>query len=118
MLGLIIIDHGSRRSDANEQVKDMAERIRRLRPQAIIAIAHLEVTPPTLTEAVADVVANGATEIVVLPYFLSQGRHVSTDIPAQLSQALTNHPRVKARIGGALGPHDLLASLLLERGQC
>ena len=116
MLGLLLIDHGSRRAEANAALDNMANRVARLRPDAVVAAAHMEIATPDLATVFADLVKRGATNIVILPYFLSDGRHLSQDIPQLASTAAANHPGVTYRIGMALGPHDALAQILLERG--
>ena len=116
MLGLLLIDHGSRRAESNRQLDDMAARVRRLRPDAVVLAAHMEIAPPDLATAFAGLVGQGATRIVILPYFLGDGRHLTQDIPALAAAAAVRHPGVTFTIGAALGPHDALASLLLERG--
>lgn len=115
MLGLLLVDHGSRRAEANAQLDDMAARVRRLRPDAVVAAAHMEIAAPSIADGFATLVKQGATRVVVLPYFLSDGRHLSTDIPALAAAAAAQHPGVTVSIGKALGPHDALATLLLER---
>jgi sirohydrochlorin ferrochelatase len=116
MLGLLLIDHGSRRAESNHQLEDMAERVRRLRPAATVVAAHMEIAAPDLAAAFTTLVKAGATHIVILPYFLSDGRHLSQDIPQLATAAALAHPGITYAIGGALGPHDTLAALLLERG--
>jgi len=115
MLGLLLIDHGSRRADANAQLEDMAARVRLLQPNAVVAFAHMEQAEPTIAKAMAALAAAGVTEIVALPYFLSDGRHVSEDIPLMLREAAVRLRGVSVRCGTPLGPHDALAALLLER---
>ncbi len=118
MLGLLLVDHGSRRIEANAQVVDMAGRVARLMPPGTpITSAHLEVCPPTIAEGVAWLLAQGVDELRVLPYFLSDGRHLREDIPAQVREALRADPQVRFVIGGALGPDDVLAALLLRRAE-
>jgi sirohydrochlorin cobaltochelatase len=51
----------------------------------------------------------------VLPYFLSEGRHSREDIPRMVAEAARAHPALMVTVAPALGPHDLLARLLLER---
>lgn len=117
MLGLLLIDHGSRRAESNQQLDNMATRVRRLRPEAVVAAAHMEIAPPDLATAFTELVAKGATRIVILPYFLSDGRHLTQDIPHLAAAAAASHPGITYTIGTALGPHDALAALLLERGE-
>lgn len=118
MLGLLLIDHGSRRAESNAQLEDMAARVRRLRPHAVVGAAHMEIAAPDLATVFTALVGEGATRIVILPYFLSDGRHLTQDIPALAAAAAAAHPGVTYTIGAALGPHDALAALLLERGGC
>lgn len=115
--GLLLVDHGSRRAASNAQLDDMARRVQALRPDTVVAAAHMEIAEPGIAVQIDALVAQGATDIVVLLYFLSDGRHSSTDVPALLAEALIAHPGVTARIGQALGPHDGLAQLLLERAE-
>lgn len=116
MLGILIVDHGSRRREANAQLDDMASRVARLLPPGTpLACAHLEVCPPTIAEGLAALVSRGCDEVRVLPYFLADGRHVAVDIPAQVAAGLAGHPAVRWRVGGALGPDDALAELMLGR---
>lgn len=115
MLGLLLIDHGSRRADANAQLEDMARRVSALRPGALVACAHMEIAQPDIAAGVAGLVSRGAREIVALLYFLSDGRHAGEDVPRLVREACAAHPGVTGRCGLALGPHDALARLLLER---
>ena len=115
MLGLLLVDHGSRRAESNAQLDDMARRVQALRPAALVAAAHMELSAPDIAQGIDALVARGATDITVLLYFLSDGRHSREDVPALVQAALAKHPGVTARCGAALGPHDALAALLLER---
>lgn len=115
MRGLLLIDHGSRRADANAQVEDLARRVANLRPEALVGFAHLELAQPDIASGVSGLVGRGAREIVGLLYFLSDGRHASEDVPRLLAQACAGHAGVRWRCGAVLGPDDALARLLLER---
>jgi sirohydrochlorin ferrochelatase len=116
MIGILIIDHGSRRPEANAQLHDMANRVAvRLPPGTRIALAHLDVSAPTIADGVATLLSQGVDDLLVLLYFLADGTHVSVDIPAQVRAALASRPDVRVTIGGALGPDDALAGLMLRR---
>jgi sirohydrochlorin ferrochelatase len=115
MIGLLVVDHGSRRAASNLQLEDIAGHLRRLRPDAVVTAAHMEISEPTIAQGLAVLVAAGATRIQVLPYFLSDGRHISEDIPRLVGEAAAAHPGLEVVIGKALGPHAALAELLLER---
>ncbi|HAT10394.1 MAG TPA: cobalamin biosynthesis protein CbiX [Planctomycetes bacterium] len=116
MLGILLVDHGSRRAEANAQLDDMAARVARLLPPGTpLATAHLDVCAPTIADGIAVLLARGCDELRVLLYFLSDGRHVREDIPGLVRAALAAHPQVRWSMGGALGPDDVLAQLMLAR---
>ena len=115
MLGLLLVDHGSRRAESNAQLEDMARRVHALRPAAVVTAVHMEIAAPTIADGLATLIASGATEIRVLMYFLSDGRHSREDVPTLVREAMLAHPGISVTCGQALGPHDVLASLLLER---
>jgi sirohydrochlorin ferrochelatase len=115
MRGLLLIDHGSRRSDSNRQLEDMAQRLQRLRPDDAVACAHMELGEPTIEQAFAQLAARKVAHVDVLLYFLSDGRHSREDIPNLVKAAAARHPGMTFRIGPALGPTDDLAAMLLKR---
>lgn len=115
MLGLLVVDHGSRRPEANEQLLDMVAHLARLAPGTPMASAHLDICAPTISAGVAGLLSQGVDEIAVLMYFLSDGRHVREDVPALVRAALATRPDVRVHLGGPLGPDERLARLMMER---
>ena len=115
MLGILLVDHGSRRQASNEQLGDMAQRVARLMPAAKVSFAHMEISEPSIAHGVNELVDLGVSEIVVMLYFLSDGRHVTEDVPELVEEALAHHPEITWRIGNPLGPCDELAELLVLR---
>jgi len=114
-LGLLIVDHGSRRERSNQQLEDMTARVAAQVPDAVVTHAHMEIAEPSIAAGYAELVARGATEIRVLLYFLSDGRHVREDVPELVAAAAAEHPGVTWSVAAALGPDDLLATLMLRR---
>ena len=114
-LGLLVVDHGSRRAASNAQLGDMAQRVATLYPDALVDFAHMEIAEPSIDDRFARLVERGATEIRVLLYFLSDGRHVTEDVPELVAAAAAKHPGVTWSVGAALGPDDALAALMLKR---
>ena len=112
---IVLIDHGSRRAEANEQLEQLAAKIRQREPDTIVRTAHLEIAAPSLAEAIDDCVKEGARVLVVHPYFLAPGRHTSEDIPRQVAEASARHPELEVRLSPPLGIHDKLVDVVLER---
>ncbi|MDA8164611.1 MAG: precorrin-8X methylmutase [Desulfobacteraceae bacterium] len=94
---IMLIGHGSPKKEANcmETVGQMLHG--QLHPgctAACVRICYLQYHSPTFPEAVHAAAADGATRIVVHPYFLNAGVHVTEDIPALLREAAARYPRV------------------------
>ena len=112
---LLILDHGSRQESANEEFRQLAERLRTLRPDLIVEYAHMEVADPDMAAGVAACVARGAKEIVVHPYLLAAGRHTRETIPSLVEQVSQEYPDLQFTITAPLGPHEKLVELVLLR---
>ncbi len=68
-----------------------------------VAVAHMELAEPSIGAAVAKCVAEGYKKVVVAPYFLSRGRHITSDIPAMVAEAQKAHPEVSCVIAEPIG---------------
>lgn len=112
---ILLVDHGSRRAEANAQLEDVADQVRRRAADSIVEVAHLEIAKPNIAQGIEVCVEKGATHIVVHPFFLGPGRHTSEDIPAQVERAGRQHPNVQIRISEPLGGHAALVDVILER---
>ena len=105
MKSLLIIAHGSRRLSSNDEVRALTELIKTRVTDTYDSIhcAFLELAEPSIPQGIQLCVNDGANEVVVMPYFLSAGRHVSEDIPTEVSDAQKNHPLLNIRITDYLG---------------
>ena len=112
---ILLVDHGSRRAEANQQLESIAQLLRDRDPERIVRIAHMEIAKPTIAEGLAACVSAGARDIVVHPYLLAPGRHSREDIPALSAEAAAAHPGVAVRISEPLGVHEKLVDVVLER---
>jgi len=112
---ILLVDHGSRRDEANALLEEIADQIRRREAEAIVEVAHLEIAAPDIGEGIERCVGRGANHIVVHPFFLGPGRHTSEDIPAQVERARQRHPNVRIRISEPLGSHAALIDVILDR---
>lgn len=118
MTGLLIVAHGSRREESNDEVKRLADRVRTNVGSSgpIIAYAFLEASPPSVAEAIEAVVRDGASRLFVLPYFLAAGNHVERDLPELVRATRRRYPEVSMQIlphlGAEPGLPDLLAAMI------
>jgi sirohydrochlorin ferrochelatase len=111
---LLLVDHGSRRPEANARLEELAATLREAAPDRFVALAHLELAAPDIAAGVDACARAGAEEIVVLPCFLAPGRHAGEDLPREVRSAARRHPGLRVRIAASLGEQPGLARLLLE----
>ncbi len=114
-VGVVVVDHGSRRSESNDLLLAVTALFRSRSELAIVEPAHMELAEPTIAQALAKCVAQGARTVVVFPYFLSPGRHWSEDIPRLAAEAAADFPEVKHLVTAPLGLHSLIADVMSER---
>ncbi|WP_445368463.1 sirohydrochlorin chelatase [Methylomonas sp. BW4-1] len=115
MTHLLVVAHGSRREDSNLEIRELIEQLR-LAPTRFSAIdcAFLEIAEPTIAQGLQQQIADGARQIVVMPYFLSAGRHVSIDIPEQVQRIRDVHPQIDIRIANHLGAAEKIRGIVLD----
>jgi sirohydrochlorin ferrochelatase len=114
-LGIVIVDHGSRRDEANRRHEIFVQEWRGRRGHDIVEPAHMELAEPSIGTAFDACVAAGAAVVVIAPYFLWPGSHWDRDIPALAAEASERHPGVRYLVAAPLGPHPLLADIVEER---
>jgi sirohydrochlorin ferrochelatase len=116
MKAILLIDHGSRRSEANEMMDCMANLVQAVAgPDVVVRYAHMELCEPSISAGVRNCVEAGATELIVFPYMLSPGKHSTGDIPRMVAAAAGDFPNLDVRVTNAFGVHEKLAELILER---
>ncbi len=113
--GVLVVGHGSRRVEANEDVREAARRIAKRGGFRLVEPAFLEIEHPNISEGFARLVQQGAREITVHPYFLSPGRHTRGDIPVEVEQAAKQHVGIKYRITEPLSAHPLVIEASVGR---
>ena len=114
MLSIIVFAHGSRDPLWRAPIEAVAAAIRLRNPQVHVACAYLELTEPDLPHAVDAAVAQGATEVRVLPLFFGMGRHAREDLPLLMAELPRSHPQVRFHLLPAAGEQQRLTQLLAE----
>ncbi len=116
MRAIIIVGHGSKQKGFQAAMEKVAAVLRRGGEFGVVLCAYLEITKPSIPEAIGRCARKGAREIIVLPYFLLTGRHVERDIPRIIAEARKKH-KGKARIKRApyLGYHGKIVEVVKQR---
>ena len=113
--GVLVVGHGSRRHEANEDVREATRRIGERGRFDLIEAAFLEIEHPNISEGFARLVQRGSNEITVHPYFLSPGRHTRGDIPLEVREAASHYAGVSYRITEPLSAHPLVIEASVQR---
>ena len=114
-IGVIVVDHGSVRSEANEMLLQFVEHFRAHCDFRIVEAAHMELAEPSIATAFSRCVEQGARHVVVAPYFLSPGKHWEQDIPRLVKDAASSHAGVLYHITCPIGLHPLMIEIILTR---
>jgi sirohydrochlorin ferrochelatase len=112
---LLLIAHGSRRAEANADLAFVAEAMAARGRYPVVQVSYLELAEPSIPDGGALCVARGATEVILLPYFLSAGVHVERDMVAARDELARRFPHVTFRLAEPLGRHPLLLDVVEQR---
>jgi sirohydrochlorin ferrochelatase len=116
MKALLIIAHGSRKQSSNDEVAALANAVSSLPSDfQLIEHAFLELTSPKVFDGIENLVSKGATEVVILPYFLAAGFHVIDDLPKLLASAKVQYTDTTFSLLKHIGAADLMPKWLLEQ---
>jgi sirohydrochlorin ferrochelatase len=111
---ILLFAHGSAVEEANHRVAALAAEVSR-RARCPVSCAFLEIAQPDLDAAVAESAGAGARRIVVIPYFLTMGVHVSEDLPRLIKRQEARFPGVEILAGQSLEGSPGMADLILDR---
>lgn len=120
MRNLLLVAHGSRREASNEEVRNLTSQLQShiyaqaQPPFEKVGCAFLELALPSIPEGLESYISEGAKQITVLPYFLSAGRHVSEDIPAEVQKVRNKYPHIEIKMVDYLGSSTEICDLLLS----
>ena len=112
---VLLIAHGSSRQAANDELVQLAKMIRARNIYDQVEIAFLELAEPTIPQGARRCVAAGATRVLLMPYFLSPGRHVTEDLQRFCVQFSSEYPNLSFGLCPPLGLHPRIIDVVLER---
>jgi sirohydrochlorin ferrochelatase len=116
-LALIVFAHGSRVEGANEAVRRVAAQAAERCGFRLWETAFLELAAPDLPAAVESLAARGARRIVVTPYFLTMGMHLTADLPRILKSIVEQNPGVELECAPPLDGHPALVDIVSDRAR-
>ncbi|MBW2708421.1 MAG: CbiX/SirB N-terminal domain-containing protein [Deltaproteobacteria bacterium] len=117
MRAVIILGHGSRVPEAGKDMKTIATLLQKNHDLEMVEVCQMSRIGPHYPEILAKCVENGATEVVVIPYFLNRGLHICLDIPEMMQEEAKKYPHVKMIFGKHLGCDPKFADIISLRIQ-
>ncbi|MEO0533694.1 MAG: sirohydrochlorin chelatase [Cyanobacteria bacterium P01_A01_bin.123] len=112
---LLLVGHGSRDADGRQRLLDFAASYQALDTSRPVIPCFLELTEPTIQDGVADCVAQGFTDISVLPILLFAARHNKFDVTNELDRARQRYPQVTFHYGRHFGITPEILELWRDR---
>jgi sirohydrochlorin ferrochelatase len=115
MKGLVLFAHGSPIESANAPIRRLAEQARERLGFDLAQAAFLDSTTPDLAAALEDLVRRGATQAVIVPFFLTLGTHMQRDLPRIVDELRGIYPGVGIEVTPPLEGHPGLLDIVLDR---
>jgi sirohydrochlorin cobaltochelatase len=112
---LLLVGHGTRDEAGAEAFRDFVRQLGERNPGLPVGGGFIELSPPPLADAVAELVAGGASRFAAVPLVLVSAGHAKGDIPAALAREEQRHPGTSYAYGRPLGPHPGLLAVLDRR---
>ena len=79
-IGVLLVGHGSRLPYGKDVVSQIAEMYRE-NQEFIVEVGFMNMSKPSIPEAITILADKGAEKIIVTPVFLAHGVHTTEDIP-------------------------------------
>jgi sirohydrochlorin cobaltochelatase len=119
MKAVVLFGHGARDREWARPMERTQAQLRANEPDLVVELAFLEFMSPTLGETIDRLVADGATEITVVPMFLAQGGHLKNDVPELVAAAQSRYPACTIRQALAVGEAESVVSAFARyAGEC
>jgi sirohydrochlorin cobaltochelatase len=116
-IDIVLAGHGSKRTRAFELgLQETARRLQaRYSDGSRVRLGFFEFLAPTLEESILALAADGSRRIVVMPYFLFDGKEIKFDIPRELDHIRALTPQTSVVQAPSLGVNDSVIELIAQR---
>ncbi|MBD2312454.1 sirohydrochlorin chelatase [Desertifilum sp. FACHB-1129] len=112
---LLMIGHGTRDAEGRQGFIDFATAYQSLDPSRPVIPCFLELTEPSIQEGVERCIAQGYTDISVLPILLFAARHNKFDVTNELDRAKAKYPQLTFHYGRHFGITPSILELWRDR---
>lgn len=112
---VIILCHGSKLKKANSLVLDVIKAIKKRLGLNLVRPAYLQFSQPDLSASIKYFINRKCGTIVVVPFFLFNGNHVTRDIPAALKNETAKYPKIKILYARNIGGDARISQIVIDR---
>jgi sirohydrochlorin cobaltochelatase len=114
-IGILVISHGSPRAEANQGFVDLVGRIAaRLKMENVLP-AFFSLLRPDIPDQVGELLSRGVRRVLLMPYFLYSGKHITVDIPAIIAQCREKYPQLTIEMLPTLENDPAMENLVVQR---
>ncbi|MBI3040811.1 MAG: precorrin-8X methylmutase [Chloroflexi bacterium] len=118
--GVVILAHGSRGElgapEVNETLRRITSGIKQFLSPGVEAIgAALQFNRPNLEEAIDAIIRQNVRRVVIVPYFLFPGQHVTEGIPQCIERFERDYPQIQFLVSDNLGLDEYFIDLMVKR---
>lgn len=113
--GILMCGHGTRRPEGVRGFAALSAKVRAACPGVPVEHGFLELSEPSLAEALDSLRAQGVDDVRVVPGMLLTAGHLKRDIPEILDAWSARNPGVRVRLGRALGVDLRMVRAAIER---
>lgn len=110
---ILLFSHGSVLCGAERNLLEIAATMKEAGDAPIVEVGFLNYSEPLFERAVAACVEQGATSVVIAPWFLIAGKFVTGDLPSAIDSARKLYPEVHFSIADVIGFHPSLADAVI-----
>jgi sirohydrochlorin cobaltochelatase len=111
---VILFAHGSRDPLWRLPIEAVATQIRNQQPDAAVLCAYLELCTPSLSEAAAQLIGEGAKQVKVFPLFFGVGKHAREDLPLLMEELRAAHPNIQVDLLPTAGEYPQVTALMAD----
>ncbi len=111
---VIVLFHGSRAERAGEVVQRIVTEVRQRSQFDPVMEAFLQHAKPGLRDSIQQCIQQDVRIIIIVPFFLQLGMHVTADIPTIVAEAKKNYPGLQIIVTDAVGSHPLMIDIVLD----
>ncbi|RBW67889.1 sirohydrochlorin chelatase [Bacillus taeanensis] len=107
MKAVLLVGHGSRDPEGNEQVRQMIDELKpQLDSELLVETCFLEFEKPTIDQGIQTCIERGAAHVYVIPLMLLGAGHSKIHIPAAIDEAKQKYPEISFTYGRPFGIHE------------